>query len=66
MEDKEMLKKFGCGLFVVGVLMFGASAVNTTFAGYVMAEEKKCEKCGHLPSECAKTDCKCDCQKGKH
>lgn len=61
-----MLKKFVYGLFVAGALMIGSGVINTSFVGSAMAEEKKCDKCGHLPSECAKTDCKCDCQKGKH
>ena len=61
-----MVKKIGYSLVVAGALWFGTGVVNTVFAGSVMAEEKKCEKCGHVPSECAKADCKCECQKPKH
>ena len=61
-----MLKKFCLGLIIMGLPIFGACIINTTFVGSVMAEEKACNKCGHLPEECAKTGCKCDCQKPKH
>jgi len=61
-----MLKKFGYSMVVVGALMLSAGVVNTVLVGSAMAEEKKCDKCGHLPAECAKTSCKCDCQKPKH
>lgn len=61
-----MVKKIAYSLVVAGIFWLGTGTVNTVFAGSVMAEEKKCDKCGHLPAECAKTDCKCDCQKAKH
>ncbi len=61
-----MLKKFGCSLVVVGALTLGVGVLNSVLVGSVMAEEKKCAKCGHLPSECAKTSCKCECQKKTH
>lgn len=56
-----MLKKFGYSLLVVGALMVGVGVVNTAFVGSAMAtEEKKCDKCGHMPSKPEK-DCKCEC-----
>ncbi len=57
-----MLKKFGYSLIVVGSLMLGVGVVNAVLVGSVVAgeEEKKCEKCGHLPSKPEK-DCKCEC-----
>lgn len=61
-----MLKKFGFSLIVMSLPIFGAVIINTAFVSSVMAEEKACSKCGHLPAECAKTGCKCDCQKAKH
>lgn len=61
-----MLKRFGYSLVVVGVLMSGVGVVTGVLVGSAIAEEKKCAKCGHLPSECAKTSCKCECQKTKH
>ncbi len=61
-----MLKKFGLSLIVMGLPIFGATVINTAFVGAVMAEEKTCSKCGHMPAECAKTGCKCDCQKSTH
>ena len=61
-----MLKKFGYSLVVVGALMLGVCAVNTVLVGSVTAaeEEKKCEKCGHMPSKPEK-DCKCECHAKK-
>ena len=61
-----MLKKFGYSLVFVGALMFGVCTVNTVLVGSVVAgeEEKKCEKCGHLPSKPEK-DCKCECHAKK-
>ena len=53
-----MLKKFGYSLVVVGALLFGVGVVNTVLVGSAMAQEKKCDKCGDLPSKPAK-DCKC-------
>jgi len=64
-EGIKMLKKFGYSLVIVGALMFGVGIVNTVLVGSAMAEEKKCDKCGHLPSK-AEKDCKCDCHKAKH
>ena len=64
-EEKEMLKKFGYSLVVMGALMFGVGVVNTVLVGSAMAEEKKCEKCGHLPSQ-KEADCKCECHHAKH
>lgn len=55
-----MLKRFGYSLVVVGALMFGFGVVNSAFIGSAVAAEKKCEKCGHLPSK-AEKDCKCEC-----
>ena len=55
-----MLKKFGYSLVVAGALMLGVGVVNTVLVGSAMAEEKKCDKCGDLPSKPAK-DCKCAC-----
>ena len=60
-----MLKKFGYSLVVVGALMFGVGIVSNVFVGSAMAEEKKCDKCGDLPSKPSK-DCKCECHKAKH
>ncbi|HHT9113021.1 MAG: hypothetical protein HZA47_00630 [Planctomycetes bacterium] len=60
-----MLKKFGYSLVIVGALMFGVGIVNTVLVGSAMAEEKKCDKCGHLPSK-AEKDCKCACHTAKH
>lgn len=60
-----MLKRFGYSLIVAAALMVGVGVVNTVLVGSAMAEEKKCEKCGHTPSECAKTHCKCPCQQKK-
>lgn len=61
-----MLKKFGYSLVVVGALMFGFGVVNNVFIGAAKAaeepKEKKCEKCGHLPSK-PEGDCKCECHK---
>ena len=60
-----MLKKFGLGLAFIGALMFGVCTVNTVLVGSVVAgheEEKKCEKCEHLPSKPG-ADCKCECHK---
>ena len=59
-----MLKKFGYSLIVVGSLMLGICAVNTVLVGSAVAaeEEKKCEKCEHLPSK-PEADCKCECHK---
>ncbi len=65
-EGEKMVKKIGYSLVVAGALWFGTGVVNTVFVGSAMAEEKKCDKCGHLPAECAKANCQCDCQKGKH
>ena len=59
-----MLKKFGYSIIVGGVLMLGVCVVNTVLVGSVMAEEKKCDKCGHLPSKPEK-DCKCECHAKK-
>lgn len=58
-----MLKKFGYSLLVVGALMVGVGVVNTAFVGSAMAEENKCDKCGHTASE--GKDCKCECHQ-KH
>ena len=56
-----MLKKFGYGLIVAGALMLGVGVVNAVSVSSAMAaEEKKCDKCGDLPSKPAK-DCKCAC-----
>ncbi len=60
-----MLKRFGYSLIVATVLMVGVGVVNTVLVGSAMAEEKKCEKCGHTSDECAKTHCKCPCQDKK-
>ncbi|OHB86621.1 MAG: hypothetical protein A3J73_04385 [Planctomycetes bacterium RIFCSPHIGHO2_02_FULL_38_41] len=60
-----MLRKFGYGLVVVGALMLGVGVVNTVFVGSAMAEETKCDKCGHMPSK-AENDCKCECHQAKH
>ena len=60
-----MLKKFGYSLVVVGALMFGVGVVNVAFMNSATAaEEKKCDKCGHLPSKPEK-DCKCECHAKK-
>ena len=64
-EEKEMLRKFGYSLVVMGALMFGVGVVNTVLVGSAMAEEKKCEKCGQLPSQ-KEADCKCECHHAKH
>ncbi len=64
-EEKDMLKKFGYSFIVVGALMLGVGVVNTVLVGSAMAEEKKCDKCGHLPSK-AEKDCKCECHAAKH
>jgi hypothetical protein len=64
-EEKEMLKEFSYSLVVVGALMFGVGVVNTALVGSAMAEEKKCDKCGHMPSK-AEKDCKCECHGAKH
>jgi hypothetical protein len=64
-EEKDMLRKFGYCLVVMGALMFGVGVVNTVLVGSAMAAEKKCEKCGHLPSE-KDADCKCECHHAKH
>ena len=42
-----MVKKIGYSLVVAGALWLGTGIVNTVLAGSGMAEEKKCEKCGH-------------------
>ncbi len=47
----------------LGGYMSVAKASTTT--AFVQAEEKKCEKCGHLPSKPEK-DCKCECHKKAH
>lgn len=60
-----MLRKFGYSLVVMGALMFGVGVVNTVLVGSAMAEEKKCEKCGHTSSQ-AEKDCKCECHHAKH
>ena len=60
-----MLKKFSYSLIVTAALMVGVGVVNTVLVGSVMAEEKKCDKCGDLPSKPCK-DCKCECHKAKH
>lgn len=54
-----MLRKFCCGLIVIGAMMSSVGVVNTAFINSAMAEEK-CAKCGHLPSK-AEKDCKCEC-----
>ena len=59
-----MLKKLGYSIIVVGALMLGVGAVNTAFVGTVMAEEKVCEKCKHMPSK-PEGDCKCECHAKK-
>lgn len=59
-----MLKKFGYSFIVVGALMLGVGVVNTVLVGSAMAAEKKCDKCGHLPSK-AEKDCKCPCHTAK-
>ena len=64
-EEKEMLRKFSYSLVVMSALMFGVGVVNTALVGSAMAEEKKCEKCGHLPSQ-KEADCKCECHHAKH
>ena len=64
-EEKEMLRKFGYSLVVMGALMFGVGVVNTVLVGSAMAEEKKCEKCGHLQTK-KEADCKCECHHAKH
>ena|SRR3990172_10016571 len=65
-EEKEMLKKFGYSLVVVGALMLSVGVVNTGFVGSAKAseepKEKSCEKCEHLPSK-PEADCKCECHK---
>ena len=63
-EEKEMLRKFGYSLVVMGALMFGVGVVNTVLVGSAMAEEKKCDKCGHTAKE--SKDCKCECHHAKH
>ena len=60
-----MLRKFSYSLVVMSALMFGVGVVNTVLVGSAMAEEKKCEKCGHLPSQ-KEADCKCECHHAKH
>ncbi len=62
-----MLKKFGLGLAFIGALMIcGVSAIVVKSAvAEEKKEEKKCDKCGDLPSKPAK-DCKCECHKPKH
>ncbi len=60
-----MLKKFSYSLVVAGVLLFGVGVVNTALIGPAMAEEKRCDKCGHVPSK-AEKDCKCECHGAKH
>ena len=54
-----MLKKFGYSLLVVGALVVGVGAVNATLVGTVVANEAKCDKCGHTAKE--GKDCKCEC-----
>lgn len=58
-EEKEMLKKFGYSLVVVGALVLGVGAVSTALVGTVVASEAKCDKCGHAAKE--GKDCKCEC-----
>ena len=62
-----MLRKLGYSLIVAAVLMLGVGVVNAVFVSTAMAteaEEKKCDKCGDLPSKPAK-DCKCECHAAK-
>ena len=60
-----MLKKFGYSIIVAGALMLGVGVVNSVLVSSAMADEKKCDKCGHLPSKSEK-DCKCECHHVKH
>ncbi|TVL99367.1 MAG: hypothetical protein CV087_18260 [Candidatus Brocadia sp. WS118] len=55
-----MLKGFCYSFTVVGALMFGVGVIDTAFVGSAIAEEKKCDKCGHATSK-AENDCKCEC-----
>jgi len=59
-----MLKKISYSIIVVGALMLGVGVVNTAFVGTAMAEEKKCDKCGHMPSK-PEGGCKCECHAKK-
>ncbi|OOP56615.1 MAG: hypothetical protein AYP45_08140 [Candidatus Brocadia carolinensis] len=59
-----MSKGFCYSFAVVSALVFGVGVVNPVFVGSVMAEEKKCDKCGHASSK-AENDCKCECHKTK-
>ncbi|KKO21017.1 MAG: hypothetical protein DCC43_07255 [Candidatus Brocadia sp.] len=59
------MKGFCYSFAVVSALMFGAGVVNAAFVGSAMAEEKNCDKCGHVPAK-AENDCKCDCHNAKH
>ena len=60
-----MLKKFGYSIIVVGALMLGVGVVNAAFVSSAMAAgEKKCDKCGHMPSKPEK-DCMCECHAKK-
>lgn len=62
-----MLRKFGYSLIIVVTLMLGVGVVNTVLVGpAIAAEEKRCDKCGHLPSK-PDGNCKCEChgKKGK-
>ena len=61
-----MLKKFWVGLAFISALMFGVCTVNTVLVDSVVAgdEQKKCEKCGHLPTK-PENDCKCVCHEKK-
>ena len=49
----------------LGLGGFVSTAKASTATVFVQTEEKKCEKCGHLPSKPEK-DCKCECHKAKH
>ncbi len=59
-----MLKRVGYSLVVAGALILGVGVVNSVLVGSAMAEEKKCDKCGHTAKE--GKDCKCECHKAKH
>ena len=62
-----MLRRLGYSLIVAAVLMLGIGVVNAVSVSTVMvteAEEKKCDKCGDLPSKPAE-GCKCECHAEK-
>ncbi len=60
-----MAKKIGYQLLVAGALLFGVGVVNTAVVCSAIAdEEKRCDRCGHLPSK-PDGNCKCECHAKK-